>query len=127
MPARYVRIQGKGNSSSNDWNSYTEVNIRYLSATGIIDDRSGTRLRIYPQPANEGMYVLLPGWKQETDMQMVDMLGRVSMARLTGESTWISTGRLASGLYLIRVPEKKVGSRIIGGSINIILYFFLLY
>jgi hypothetical protein len=112
--ARYVRILGFGNSIISDWNSYTEVDINYLSATGTGELDSGVGLKVYPQPATNGIHVVFPGWKQETDIWMVNVLGKVDRARLTGESTWIPTGHLEPGLYILviwadgKVFQKKM-------------------
>ena len=105
--ARYVRILGLGNSSTNDWNSYTEVQINWFAATGIPDRDSGTELKVFPQPAGDGIHVVLPGWQERTDMLFVNVMGQISRARLTGRSTWVPTRDLASGVYLIMVPFKE--------------------
>jgi hypothetical protein len=103
---RYVRILGLGNSSTNDWNSYTEVQINWLLATNLSTCSMEDGLKIYPQPAVNGIYVELAGWEGETDLLLVNVLGQINRYRLSSASTWIPTRHLSSGVYLVMVPAE---------------------
>ncbi len=107
VTARYVRILGLGNSSTSNWNSYTEVQINWLGkGTYIVNNQSDSEIKVYPVPAVNGIHVELPSWQYETDVYFVNALGQKRQARLTGKSTWISTRFLSSGMYLMIVPTQ---------------------
>jgi hypothetical protein len=113
--ARYVRILGLGNSSTSNWNSYTEVQINWFLETQITDFSDDEALSIYPVPAVQGMHILFPSWKKETDIFLVDALGRKSHGILTDQLTWITTSNLSSGMYvvIIPMPDRILTKRII--------------
>ncbi len=100
--ARYVRILGLGNSSTSNWNSYTEVQINWLGdGTYIVNNQSDAEINVYPVPAVDGFHIVLPSWQDETDIFIINALGQKSQALLTGKSTWISTNSLSNGMNLI--------------------------
>jgi hypothetical protein len=102
--ARYVRILGLGNTSTNNWNSYTEVKINWFSETAILNLNQDASFDIYPVPAVRGMHIIYPAWTGTTGILMVDAAGRIHHAVLTGRSTWIPTSDYASGIYTISIP-----------------------
>jgi len=105
VTARYVRILGLGNSSTSNWNSYTEVQINWFGkGTFIVNYQSDEEIKVYPVPAVHGIHIELPSWQSETDVYFVNGLGQKRHARLTGKSTWISTSFFSNGMYLMIVP-----------------------
>ena len=113
--ARYVRILGLGNSSTSNWNSYTEVQINWFGkGTNVPHNYPEAEIEVYPVPAAHGFHVILPSWQEETEIIIINTLGQKSNALLTGRSTWISTNQFTCGIYLIIVP---VGDRILSKRI----------
>jgi hypothetical protein len=107
IAARYVRIEGLGNSTGNGWNSYTEIRVNLQGETGIEYEQSGTGFTVFPVPAVHGIYIRFPLWKEETAVYFTNARGQSYETRLTGRSTWIPTERFASGLYVVTIPQPQ--------------------
>ncbi len=105
--ARYVRILGLGNSTSSNWNSYTEVRINWQWETYFSDEQTAEELSVYPVPASHGIYVELPSWQEKADASWISTMGQKSQAILHADASWISTSNLETGVYLLVIQTDK--------------------
>ena len=106
VTARYIRIMGLGNSSTTNWNSYTEVKINWLWETKMPDHRQ-TGFYVYPVPAVDGIHVELPFLHEEAEIYFVNAMGQKSVAPRTDKSSMISTRNLDPGMYLVLIQSGK--------------------
>lgn len=104
VKARYVRIVGNGNSTGGDnWNSVTEVRVRYDQPTGFNNfERS---FRMSPNPYSSGELTLtLPGvLSSDGEITITDINGRkVYAAEFPATDTIIiNEVQLSPGVYLV--------------------------
>lgn len=95
--AKFVKISGKGNSSS-DWNSYTEVRIEYreISETGVEDNKISS-LKLYPNPCSKMLFM--------SEKTQWELLSATSCLLEKGNSNKIDFGAYKPGIFLIKTQE----------------------
>lgn len=117
VKARYVQIVGHGNSTGGDnWNSLTEVRVRYDQPTGL--EALNRQSVIYPNPYSGGVLTLtLPDQSVSGDrLSVLSVSGRevYSSEIKAGESVVrLNNLPLAPGSYLIRSNSQSFVGKLI--------------
>jgi putative heme degradation protein len=62
-------------------------------------------VRVFPNPTDVGFTIQSRQVKAGTVVQFYDQMGRMVLSDfISGESTYMNTSALASGIYLLRIP-----------------------
>lgn len=94
-----VYVQGDcGGENISDWNSTT-----FTTQTTGIADVAAASLRIFPNPANNVLYVRCDADAQQ--IRICDMMGKVLREETFRSETEISLTSLASGIYMLQVCD----------------------
>ena len=115
--ARYVRIVCNG-TSEGDWNSITEVRIRYedlFNSIPIIEDESEkssnhSSFYIFPNPCEAFGDIYLAGLKISgglVDVEIIDLRGVVVASKLNQTVPVHLTTITQAGVYLVKITDEK--------------------
>ncbi|MGI5975336.1 MAG: discoidin domain-containing protein [Paludibacter sp.] len=115
--ARYVRIVCNG-TSEGDWNSITEVRIRYedlFNSIPIIEDESEkssnhSSFYIFPNPCEASGDIYLAGLKifgGLIDVEIIDLRGVVVASKLNQTVPVHLTTITQAGVYLVKITDEK--------------------
>ena len=80
------------------------------TTTDISEYKILNSIRIYPNPANENITLVLPSQLENATATIRDVSGRIvlSATNLSGEKLQLSTESLAKGIYTLRVIDKTL-------------------
>jgi hypothetical protein len=110
VKARYIRIICNGNSSGGEnWNSITEVRIRFDVSSGVAAVHRGV-IRAYPNPFKQGELTIETGLKiQSALVEVTDISGRSVYANnvdfFQGKAS-VFPKKMVPGVYLLSVSGK---------------------
>ena len=62
-------------------------------------------LRLYPNPANEQLQVVLPSGQEVAQLRIHDLLGRLWLEEILSESQSVDVSRLPSGVYTLSLQQ----------------------
>lgn len=117
--ARYIRINCNGNSEGGqNWNSLTQVRIRYDEITGLADAREQNELlQVVPNPAktDELKFIFHDNTTDEVKVSIFDLSGKKLLNKMIssmGESYVLNNIKLEPGVYLLRVETKGESRRV---------------
>lgn len=79
--------------------------VTVLSHTGIFNNNSNSDFMIFPNPAENTVFILSPD-TVETECRIRDIYGRVILTeRITGASHTVNLEKLSSGTYFLQINE----------------------
>lgn len=95
--AKFIKIVGKGNSSS-DWNSYTEVRIDYRETAETANNiQKALSLKLFPNPCKEILFF-------STKTQW-ELLSATSSLLQKGYGNRIDLSSYKPGVFLVKTPQ----------------------
>lgn len=110
VQARYVRIVCNGNSTGGEnWNSITEVRVRFNILSGNKQIRKSDKLVCFPNPYKNGPLTLLnEAFSDNVRVEIMDYSGKILLSQNTnvvnGQAV-ITPAFYSPGLYLVRISD----------------------
>ena len=89
--------------------AYYNYSVANDSTTVNINDNNNTKLSIYPTPNNGSFTINVSSDLVGKQMTITDINGRIILVRKAeSETTEISLGKIAAGIYFARIGENKI-------------------
>jgi hypothetical protein len=79
--------------------------------TGIKDDNSLLRVRIYPNPANENITIEVPNNQENTEAVLFDLNGKQLASKEFNGKTIFDISEISAGIYFIEIRTMNAVSR----------------
>ncbi len=102
--ARYIRITGKGNSS-NQWNSFTEIDIQSSPITTNLSDTDPDQFKLFPNPASD--WVEINSNTKVSAIRIFDSVGKLKFNKNNIDLNHIDISNLANGYYFVQIETNN--------------------
>ena len=94
-------------SSNNCIDTSQSVTLFIKSISGIVNSLSEDAITVYPNPAHDKIFLIVPNSGQKTDFYITDLLGTMVLKGTINESSEINIDHLQSSMYFIHIDNQK--------------------
>jgi len=94
-------------SSNNCIDTSQSVTLFIKSVSGIVNSVSEDAITVYPNPAHDKIFFILPNSGQKTEFYITDILGNSVLKGIISESSTINIDHLQSSMYFIHIDNQK--------------------
>lgn len=87
---------------------YFSISYSFIkSVSGIVHSVSEDAITVYPNPAHDKIFFIVPNSGQKTDFYITDLLGTMVLKGTINESSEINIDHLQSSMYFIHIDNQK--------------------